>query len=888
MACSFSTKARRRRFDRSSWDCPQGRTAPLLVWAVAEDAEGSLWIGSSWGLTRRLPDGRTIHYAIDPVQGADHVRALLVEPENRIWIAHATGVIVFQPEPVRPSPASSQFQMLRPLGVGTEVKPGGAVRYTVADGWTGRSVRALHRSKDGVLWIGSLDGLTRFNGKRFEPTTIDGGAKAALGIAEDREGNLWVGTSAAGAAKIARHGFSTFTEGDGLGRGSVGELLHDPSGSLFAVTGGQFIHRFEGRRFSTVRPNLSDESTDSLGLAIALRDRMGDWWLPGDRGLFRFPAVAKLEDLARVRPKAVYTIEDGLAGEDVFRLFEDSRGDMWIGRRIPTSFVLTRWERATGKFHRYSDKSGLPPFSRTQAFAEDRSGNVWIGFRNGGLARYRAGQFTLFTAADGAPAGVITSLHLDPLGRLWVGSGDSGVRRIDAPAEDKPRFISYTTADGLSSNNISCVAADLSGRVYLGVPRGLDRLDPTSGHVRHFTTADGFGGGPYSALLDRHGALWFATLQGLSRLTPEPDQPGVPPAVFIGALRVAGESYPISDLGEREVQALELKAHQSRMQIDYFGMSTSVDLRYQYKLEPADRDWSEPTDQRSVTYASLSPGGYRFSVRAIASDRVISLAPAAVSFTILPPIWQRWWFLALLATGAAILVHTIYRYRLVRALELERVRTRIATDLHDDVGANLSQIAILSEVARAQAGGKDVAVDTPLSRIADLSRESVDAMSEIVWAIDPRQDRFTDLTTRMRRLANEMLPPRGITLQFRISGDANIAVGAGVKREVFLVFKEALNNIVRHARCSEVEVLLRIEGPRLHLAVSDDGIGFAQTFDGAGNGLRSMRHRAATLGGTLEIASGPGQGTRVLLTVPCRPQPRSARRARQTTEAGPA
>ncbi len=540
---------------------PSGPDRAVLVWAFAEDAEGSLWIGSSWGLSRRLPDGRTLHYTVGPVQGADHVRALLADEGDRIWIGHETGLIAFYAEPASSSLASRALRPIRARSINAPAKAGDAIRYANADGLAGASIRVLHRSSDGHLWIGSLDGLTRFDGQRFEAITKGGGVTGTLSVAEDRDGNVWVGTSAAGASRIARHGFSTFTEADGLGRGNIGELIQDPSGSLYVVTGGQFVHRLAEARFVTVRPNLSDEPADSISLAVGLRDHTGEWWLPGDRGVYRFPSVAKLEDLSRIRAKAIYTTRDGLAGEDVIRLFEDSRGDIWIGRRIPTSLVLTRWERATGVFHRYSEAHGLPAFSRITAFAEDRSGNVWLGFRNGGLARYRAGGFERFTAADGAPDGVITALHLDGQGRLWVGSAERGASRIDAPADDRPRFVAYTTVDGLSSNSVSCITDDRLGRIYLGVARGLDRLDTRAGRVRHFTTADGLAGSaPYSAMRDRHGALWFATLRGLSRLIPEPDRPGAPPAVFIGGLRVAGESYFVSDLGEREVQGTRAQA----------------------------------------------------------------------------------------------------------------------------------------------------------------------------------------------------------------------------------------------------------------------------------------------------------------------------------------
>ena len=261
--------------------------------------------------------------------------------------------------------------------------------------------------------------------------------------------------------------------------------------------------------------NLS-EDVGAVNSGVALHDSAGEWWIPGGAGLYRFPRVEKVERLGRIRPKAIYTTRDGLAGDDVNRLFEDSRGDIWIGRTTPTSLALTRWKRATGTFHRYSDRDGVPAFSRTTAFGEDRGGNVWIGFWNGGLARYRNGRFTLFTTADGAPAGAITSLYLDQGGRLWVSSSRGGVSRIDSPAADRPQFVSYTTAQGLSSNHVSIITEDGWGRLYLGVPAGLDRLDPAAGRVRHYTTADGLTAGELlSGFRDREGTLWFGGYNGL-------------------------------------------------------------------------------------------------------------------------------------------------------------------------------------------------------------------------------------------------------------------------------------------------------------------------------------------------------------------------------------
>ncbi len=268
------------------------------------------------------------------------------------------------------------------------------------------------------------------------------------------------------------------------------------------------------------------------------------------------------------------------------------------------------------------------------------------------------------------------------------------------------------------------------------------------------------------------------------------------------------------------------------MQIDFFGLSFAAGdaVRYQYKFEGAGGEWSAPTEQRTVT-ANLSPGKYRFLVRAVGPDGAGVGSPASVSLNILPPVWQRWWFLALAALVAGSVIYRVARARARRALLLERVRTRIATDLHDDIGASLSKIAILSEVVshrvNADANGAGSPVAEPLATIAGTSREMVDSMSDIVWAINPKRDRLSDLAQRMRLFASDLLSARDIQFTFRAPDAArDITVGADLRREVYLIFKETVNNLAKHSACEDAEIELRLAGSRLVVRVSDNGKGF--------------------------------------------------------------
>jgi signal transduction histidine kinase len=322
---------------------------------------------------------------------------------------------------------------------------------------------------------------------------------------------------------------------------------------------------------------------------------------------------------------------------------------------------------------------------------------------------------------------------------------------------------------------------------------------------------------------------------------------------------------PISDLGEASVSGFELRRSPVRIDFVGLGFSPGEALRYQYRLEGADADWGPLTDQRAVVYAHLSPGDYRFLVRAVGSEGAASPTPAAVSFTVLPPVWRTWWFLASCALAALLLIYALHRYRLAQLLALAEIRTRIATDLHDDIGASLSQIAILSEVARRPTdGGAGSSSQRPLSEIAGISRELVDSMSDIVWAINPEHDRLSDLVHRMRRFATDLLGGQKIALRFRSSiAEDDTRVDANARRQIYLIFKEAVHNAARHSGASGVDVDLKSSADRLVLRVADDGRGFDPAAEYEGHGLASMRRRAAAVRGDLDVHSMPGRGSLV-------------------------
>jgi signal transduction histidine kinase len=339
-----------------------------------------------------------------------------------------------------------------------------------------------------------------------------------------------------------------------------------------------------------------------------------------------------------------------------------------------------------------------------------------------------------------------------------------------------------------------------------------------------------------------------------------------PPPVWLTGLSLAGRQAPVSQAGELSIRQVEVQPGQDHIQFDFVGLSYSSGnlLRYQYRL--GDEAWSTPIDSRSVHYGALAPGQYRFGVRAINSDGSASTVPATVEFAVAPPLWRRVWFQGIFLAIAIAGALGVHRARVARLLEMERVRTGIASDLHDDIGSSLSQIAILSEVAHQRAGGK---AGEPVERIGTLSRELLDSISDIVWAIQPHKDHLSDLKQRMRRFAADVLSARNVEMHWSVSDSGrDYELNTELRRQVYLIFKESINNIARHSRATEARITLQVVERRLALEVSDNGCGIERWDQGDGNGLNSMKLRASRLGGELEIRSAGGHGTTVLLRAP--------------------
>jgi ligand-binding sensor domain-containing protein/signal transduction histidine kinase len=818
---------------------PGAGPVPPQVSSFARDVDSTLWVGTSGGLFRATGD--RVALEAPPTTPPRVLPLVLMAEGGRIWIGH---------------------------GGGLATAGGGTADLPPASALEGETVTALRRLTDGRVFVGLRGGgLGEWDGRRLARHRRAQGLSddVITALAEDSHGNLWIGGETGGVMRLARNGFVSLDASDGLGHERVVSIFETRARELCVLSAMRFFNRYDGARFRAMRPRLDVPPATYRSEHTALQDHEGGWWIATAEGLVRYGPADGLDDLVRLRPRAVYTTRDGLRDDHVGRPYEDSRGDVWLAYgRVA---ALSRWERSTGAFRHYASTEGLPEGNRPVAWAESADGTLWVGFREGGLARLRHGRFEYFGEPDGLPPAMTRALHRDARGRLWAATTGAGLVRVEQPEALRPRFVRLTRADGLSSDHIRALTDDGDGALYLGTSGGVDRLDVETGAVVRYTTADGLAQNEIqTAFRDARGALWFGTMRGVSRFVPRRDGAAPPVPALIGGVSVGGVPRPLPPLGQRIVPAFEVPAGADSIRIDFFAPALAAGhaLRFQYRLGGG--DWSPPTAQDSVEFVALAPGRHDFEVRAAGG----SAPPASVSFEVLRPVWRRWWFLALAGTGLAGLALQLHGHRLRRQLELEHVRTHIASDLHDDIGSSLTQIAILSEVAARDLGVQEASTRETLAGIARASREAVGSMSDIVWAIDPERDQLDDLVHRMRRFASDVFTARDVPFRFDGAADTGLHLGPDVRRHVFLVFKEGVHNAARHSGCRSAVATVRVEGRELVVTLKDDGRGFDLATAESGHGLASMKSRARRLGATLALTSTPGAGTSVELRVPLR------------------
>jgi signal transduction histidine kinase len=529
--------------------------------------------------------------------------------------------------------------------------------------------------------------------------------------------------------------------------------------------------------------------------------------------------------------------------------------------------------------------------------AEDRNGAVWIGSGNGDVYRFQDGKLKLFRARDVKARQAVWSLLPDDDGTVWVGTFRGGLLRLKDEG-----FTRYETINGLPSDVICQILDDDLGNLWLGSHEGIFRVSKAALHafarneIRSipcfvYGRSDGLPtlecSGSYqpSAWRGRNGRLWFTTTKGVVSVQPhEMTEDRFSPPVVVEELVVDGKAWSLAPDRARPF-VITIPAGADRIEIRFTGLSLTApeNVRFRYKLDGLEREWINAGSGRWARYNYLRPGDYRFDVVAHSGGGAWSDEGVSLRFRILPHFWQSWWFRGLMGLMAMGVVAGTVRYaatrrlrrqldRLERQRAIERDRARIAKDIHDDLGAGLTQITLLSELARSESPHE---AETHLEQISDTARDLTRAMDEIVWAVNPRNDTLDGLMSYLCRIAQEHLAVAGIQCRIDVpSRLPALPVMSEVRFNLMLAVKEALHNIIKHARAGEAWLRLRVDPDAFTLTIEDNGRGFAAFADrssssrpSSGQGLENLRRRLSAVGGRCVIHSEPGQGTRVELTV---------------------
>lgn len=820
------------------------------VQMLGEEHDGTVWanIGDHLYAVAGMP--LRVRPLPAPVAGAIHL--LLEDRAGQRWYSTRTGPArAGGPRIASPEPSVMVEDPHRGLWLGTRndgvyhVDPGAqpsvqpsVQRYALPDGRRDYRVRSALVDPEGDVWIGTdANGLLRAKRNLFTTYTTANGLShdVATAVFEDRGGTLWVGTNCGGVNAIdpARRTVRLFNPrrpGDPLGDPCAFALTETPDGMMWQGSYGGGVTRLEGplagRRHQLAGPR------DTI-VRVLFADKDGLLWVGTDRG-----GVAVFE---RGRLTATYTTSDGLAHNSIRTIRQTRDGSIWIG----TLQGLSHW--SGGRFTTYGAADGLST-GHVRALHEDADGTLWIGTYGGGLYRLKDRAFTTINKLNGLADDVVSTILEDDRGNLWM-SGNLGIQRV-------------------ARADLNAFADGRAARVHAVMYGAADGL-------RNAETNGGF---QPSGWKDRNGQLWFPTVQGVTV---------VDPTRLVTNARAATASIEAVLVNGAVQQAdgeLVVGPGPANLEFRYTGLSLSAPehLSFRYRLEEFDRDWVDAGARRVAYYPRLAPGRYRFVVAAANRDGVWNAAGAALPVRVVPTFWNAGWFRLLAAAAFVGLLAIIFRRRaanvrharaaqeefsrrLIESQEAER--KRIARELHDGLGQELlvvknrALLALRSATLDAEAGEQ-------LRHINEVVSGSLANVRGLAHNLTPHQLDHLGLSVALRNLVEDVAQAAEVTVDVTIEPiDEYLAKESGIN--VFRIVQEALANIVRHSGSRSARVHVRRDSEAIRLTIADQGRGFVVPRGHVGGlGLTGIAERVRILGGSVDIVSAPGQGTRIEVSVP--------------------
>jgi len=893
---------------------------------IVEDDAGVLWVGTETdGLNKFDPKTKTfIRYRHDPKNphslGDNRIWDGLKDRNGNLWFATmGAGLSKYDP-------GSDGFIRYTPDPNNAKGPHQNSDMYDVYQDSKGMIWLA-----NGVLsrFDPATESFAHF---RFSPDQKDWDSNYhPYAIHEDNTGNLWVGTRGSGVFKIDlkpqrfTHYQHVPEDSNGLLQDDVRLIFEDSKGLIWIATRDQGLSRLEPQtgQFTSFKHNPPEARSLSHDVVYALcEDRQGNVWVGTQEGLNRFDPQQQNFTRYEHDPANSRSLSKGA----INTIFDDHANTLWIGMAGEARF--SKFDRQTETFHQYIPDPANEGLYYNVRFFEDRKGNLWVGAtgrqylfdRRTGQCRAVKGIWSFKSATGGAPRRLledqnetiwgwwrglsklntnnsrfiqhyrllepasiqngfdavynqIDEAYLDNDGKIWCGTRH-GLYKFD-PLQEQVT-ARYYEQDGLPSNLIIKITADNAGKLWLLTGGGVSIFDENAPAGAQFTNLGPDDGvinspsAPDAFIRTRNGEIYWGGTNGIYRFFPEvkstnPHRPKIQLTEFWKF------NQPVKlDSSISTIRTLRLSHDENFFSLAFAAMdfTNPKQNQYAYQLEGFDQNWIPGGNKNEASYTNVPPGEYTFRVKGSNNDGVWNEEGASVQIIITPPFWKTWWFrLAMALTVIAFLV-ALYNYRVSKLLEIERTRLRIARDLHDEIGSSLSSIALSSELLQDKTvvdeKGKDL-----LLRMGRTARQLTESVNELVWAFNPGNDRLDNLLLRMKDTAAELLSLKEITVTFDFPREKlPQAISMDFRRNLFLIYKELLHNIIKHSQATRVEISLAKRDGVLTLRVADDGVGFdPASTNGNGNGLNNMKDRAAQLGGRLKLEPQPQGGMEAVLAV---------------------
>jgi ligand-binding sensor domain-containing protein/signal transduction histidine kinase len=897
----------------TSFDMPGKGTAFNYARMFCDDAEGGLWtVSCEWQLTHLADNQFAVPSANWNLSGI-RPDAVASDQLGRVWVGTEKELALwqngkFQIAYNQTNEQNFEVEFLARSRTGgiwvagnhqlREFESGHWVKTLGEYAWTNSPVYWLYEDSRNRLWVATLgDGLFRYDsdGSVLHLTTKDGLPNNFVRcVTEDREGNIWAGMESGGLCRLKPAIFQTMGVRQGLSSDQVMSMCEANDGSYWIGFNGAGLDHMSG---DGIKHYGSDQGLMNGQVWSVVQDPQGTIWLGTWDGLYK-------------REHDHFTgLSDGVTiGWEVLAIYSDPQDNLWLGQQ-----ALGAVTKLHGNERTPVTIPGASSSMDVRVMVRDHAGNFWVGTENEGLYCLQNGRCLHYGQKDGLANEAIWSLHPDDDGTLWIGTCGGGLSRWQ-----NGKIKTWTVKNGLVNDVICQILEDNEGNLWLGSYGGVFKVskrDLAASTVNDIQIAcvsydksDGLpsvecvGGFQPSGFHSDDGRLWFPTVKGFAIVNPENvARNSLAPPVAIESLTLDKTTlWPRSGLVSSNdlTVTVQIPPGGQRLDFQYTALSLTAPkkVRFKYKLEGLENRWEDAGEKRTAEYSRLLPGNYQFDVIACNNDGVWNDTGAVLAVTVLPYFWQTKWFMALVVLttlgSVAGSVRYVVKQKLQRRIEyvereraVEAERGRIANDIHDDLGSGLTEIVILSELAQNSEISAD-AVQSDVRRITDKARALTQSLDEIVWAMNLQNDTLDSFVTYACNFAQEYLQLAKIRCRLDVPAQLpNVPLTADIRHNLFMVLKETLNNIVKHANATEVWIQVTIEPDRFTLSIRDNGAGFRLVAapDSEANpevqnadlnlgkdGLVNMRKRLKNIGGELRLKSQVGRGTQVELTMPLR------------------